>query len=426
MANTPNAVLPIIEAAENARTSSVPKLVSLTRKIDALMQLGAVSATTSAQPGSPTDGQVYILPAGKTGAAWATFADGGVALYSNGAWLEITPREGWLAFVGDTDTLYVFTGAVWQRFPLAYGGASGMLNGSISESHASNAVTFSVKTQTGATPSTADPVYFVMPTAAGGFAVRAVTSALSITIASGATMGATSAQPFRLWLAALDNAGTIELVVRNCASSAGIAGFPANGLITTTVQAGGGDDSALVSYSATARTDKPYILLGYASFESGLTTAGTWDASPSALTLYRPGGYRPGDIVQRRSHTTTSETDVTSTSFQPTTSAVSLTPTSACNPVQIDVVGTLGNTVASKFSTGVVIRGGVEVGPYMQQYSQGGLFIAQAVLSFVDRPATTSATTWTHHVKTTSGGTAFWNNSVSGTGSCISATEIMA
>src|SRR5690606_20222317 len=63
------------------------------RKLDAIIQLNIVSATTTAQPASPNDGDVWIAPPGKSGAQWDAFADGSLAYYRDGAWVQITPRE---------------------------------------------------------------------------------------------------------------------------------------------------------------------------------------------------------------------------------------------------------------------------------------------------------------------------------------------
>ncbi|MFZ4072551.1 MAG: DUF2793 domain-containing protein [Caulobacterales bacterium] len=84
-------------------------------RLDAIVQLSVVSATTTAQPGSPTDGCVYILPSGKTGAAWGAMANGALAYWRDGAWEAITPREGWLAWVQDTNQLRVYDGAAWTQ-----------------------------------------------------------------------------------------------------------------------------------------------------------------------------------------------------------------------------------------------------------------------------------------------------------------------
>lgn len=38
------------------------------RRLDALVQLSVISASTAAEPGSPADGAVYIVPSGDAGA----------------------------------------------------------------------------------------------------------------------------------------------------------------------------------------------------------------------------------------------------------------------------------------------------------------------------------------------------------------------
>jgi hypothetical protein len=84
------------------------------RRLDAIVQLSVVSATTGAEPGAPADGAAYILPAGKTGAAWGAMSNLAVAYHVDGAWLQLTPREGWRAFIEDTNQLVVHDGAAWK------------------------------------------------------------------------------------------------------------------------------------------------------------------------------------------------------------------------------------------------------------------------------------------------------------------------
>lgn len=86
------------------------------RRLDALLQLSAVSATISAQPASPTNGAVYILPPGKTGTAWGAMANWALAYWRDGAWEQIAPREGWLAYAQDADQMLVYTGTAWAQF----------------------------------------------------------------------------------------------------------------------------------------------------------------------------------------------------------------------------------------------------------------------------------------------------------------------
>jgi hypothetical protein len=83
-------------------------------RLDALVHLSAVSATTSVEPGSPSDGSLYILPSGKSGVHWGAMALGALAYYRDGAWEEIAPREGWAAFVKDTDDFVFYGGGAWS------------------------------------------------------------------------------------------------------------------------------------------------------------------------------------------------------------------------------------------------------------------------------------------------------------------------
>lgn len=82
-------------------------------RLDALVQCSAVSATITAQPGAPADGDLYILPSGKTGANWGAMANNALAYWRDGAWEQITPNEGFLAYVKDVDQVAVFSGSAW-------------------------------------------------------------------------------------------------------------------------------------------------------------------------------------------------------------------------------------------------------------------------------------------------------------------------
>lgn len=84
-------------------------------RLDAMVQLSAKSATTAAQPGSPADGDIYILPSGKSGAAWAAMANGALAYYRDGVWEELTPKHGWQCYVEDDDVLLARDASDWKR-----------------------------------------------------------------------------------------------------------------------------------------------------------------------------------------------------------------------------------------------------------------------------------------------------------------------
>jgi hypothetical protein len=88
---------------------------------DMAAQLNVVSATLSAQPSNPTEGAVYILPASKSGADWGGMASQALACWVDGAWRQITPREGWRAFVCDSNQFVGFDGAAWTQAVLRTG-----------------------------------------------------------------------------------------------------------------------------------------------------------------------------------------------------------------------------------------------------------------------------------------------------------------
>jgi len=112
--------LPFLVAAQAQKYITVNE--SLLR-LDALVQLSVVSSSLSAEPASPADGAIYILPAGKTGAAWSAMADEALAYYRDGAWEALAPREGWIAFDRASARLLMHDGSGWIA-PL---GASGTL-----------------------------------------------------------------------------------------------------------------------------------------------------------------------------------------------------------------------------------------------------------------------------------------------------------
>ena len=113
MSNTANLVLPYLAAGQAQKHVTLNESL---RKLDAIVQLSVVSATTTAEPASPADGAVWILPVGKTGDHWSSFTAGDLAHYRDGAWVEIAPRGGWLAFARDSGRLLVFDGASWSPF----------------------------------------------------------------------------------------------------------------------------------------------------------------------------------------------------------------------------------------------------------------------------------------------------------------------
>jgi hypothetical protein len=249
-----------------------------------------------------------------------------------------------------------------------YGANSGMVNGTIVETHAGNAVTFAVKTLAGADPSAVNPVYVYIRDSAGAYARRSITAALSVTIPSGQAIGALNGVPFRVWLAAMDNGGTIELVVRNCLSSSSpnmsVSGFGSSPITTLAVSGAG---SAQVNYSTTARATKNFAVLGYFEYATGLATAGVWAASPSSVVLYGPGVPLPGDRLQSFTAYSSGAASTTSSTAQNGNTAQTVTPKSAFNYFEIEchiqaTVNDAGNSIIVQYfrdTTALAAAGGL-------------------------------------------------------------------
>jgi hypothetical protein len=82
--------------------------------MDALILISVLSATTTAEPGSPTEGDRYIIPASATGTNWAG-NDGKVAVYSGGAWLFFTASNGWKIEAIDTSQIWEYRSGWRER-----------------------------------------------------------------------------------------------------------------------------------------------------------------------------------------------------------------------------------------------------------------------------------------------------------------------
>ena len=154
------------------------------------------------------------------------------------------------------------------------------LNISLVPSVGSSALTIALKTKSGANASATDPIRVGFRSAtltSGLFELREITGALSVVVSSGSTLGQVDAQPSRIWVYLIDNAGTPELAVSH-------SRFFETSLVSTTAEGGaGGADSATVMYSTTARSNVACRCIGY--IDNTQTTAGTWASTGSQIQL---------------------------------------------------------------------------------------------------------------------------------------------
>jgi hypothetical protein len=106
---TTNLQLPYILASQAQKHVSHNEALRL---LDGLVQLSVRDRDLTAPPGSPADGDRYIIGSGATG-DWAGW-DLNVALWSDGVWQKLVPREGWRAWIADEEVLLVWDGAAWS------------------------------------------------------------------------------------------------------------------------------------------------------------------------------------------------------------------------------------------------------------------------------------------------------------------------
>jgi len=239
-----------------------------------------------------------------------------------------------------------------------------MRNGTLVASVGSSALTIAIKTLAGNDPSPADPVLVAIrntTVATGDYTILSLTAATSVVVSSGSTLGTANSTAFRVWVVGFNDAGTFRLGVVNCLS--GTTVYPLGGfaIASSTAEGGAGAaDSAQVIYTGTAVSSKPYAILGYVTYESGLGTAGTWSAVPTRLDLFRPGMPTPGQVVQVQ-ETFTTAGPTTGTTTIPADNTIpqstegdqylsqAITPTSAANVLEVDaelhLTNSGGNTV---------------------------------------------------------------------------------
>jgi len=105
---TTKLLLPYILAAQAQKHVTHNEALRL---LDGLVQMSVPDRDLTSPPGSPVDGDRYIVAIGATG-AWSGW-DGDIALFGDGIWFRLPKQVGWRAWVEDEGTLVVWDGAQW-------------------------------------------------------------------------------------------------------------------------------------------------------------------------------------------------------------------------------------------------------------------------------------------------------------------------
>ncbi|WP_322867756.1 DUF2793 domain-containing protein [Aquicoccus sp. G2-2] len=81
------------------------------RRLDAVVQLSAISATETTPPAAPESGARFLLPNSASG-TWSG-QDAMIAVFEENAWTFIAPQKGWLIWIEDAEDLLAWDGANW-------------------------------------------------------------------------------------------------------------------------------------------------------------------------------------------------------------------------------------------------------------------------------------------------------------------------
>lgn len=386
--------------------------------------------------GTSTITDIDFTP-GKDGAAAVLVFDGVLTLTHNATSLILPGGTNIATAAGDTCMVVQDSGdnvrVVWyQRAGAVPAGAvlasqiGYPTNLSLAATVAANALTISLKGADGNDPSPSNPVYVPFRNVALGTGtptVLTITSAMSLLISSGSTLGFTSAIASRFWLVMFNDAGTPRIGVVNCLNGTDILRLEPGTASATAEGGAGAADSAQVFYAGAAVTSKAYTVIGRMEWSTGLTTAGTWDALPSQIVLFREGIRLPGNPVTLRRIVSTS--DVTGTTVLPDDDTIpqntegvqmltkSITP-NACNLLRIRHLGQYASTAADNYVTAALFQ---DSGANAIAAAWGGRASAgraQVHLEHVMLANIGSSTTFTIRAGSASAGTIEMNGKASG------------
>lgn len=285
--------------------------------------------------------------------------------------------------------------------------STALVNGYISPAVASNALTVSLKVQSGSDPSSDEPVYIAFRSTAAAtssLTVRPVTAALSVVLSAGSTMGFTAAQLSRLYVVALDNAGTVELALYHPLSGTNHKPLDETGLYSSTAEGGaGGADSAQTLYSTTARTNVPIAVLGYIDIQTG-ATAGNWTNAAVQVQVLTPSTPRSGHTIQRLvTSSTATSGGTTAMPFDDTIPqntegteflTCTITPRHAADLLWVTHAGTYSTGGAADVTIALFQDSTANALAAVGTYRGGGDQMGTNALIYVAQAGTTSSTTF--------------------------------
>jgi hypothetical protein len=267
-------------------------------------------------------------------------------------------------------------------------------------------LTIAVKGNNGSDPSTTNPVLIPFRDATlanGGPVWVPVTAALSIdTNAAGATLGSANNVPFRLWVVAFNNAGTVVLglwqSVTGGASPTAVAPLNEAAVASSTAMSGTANlAGTFYTPNGTTVASASFRILGYVDYASGLATAGTYASNPTTIQLFGPGIKKPGDLVQATYTPAGAQFSTTANTPQASNVTGAITPTSKPNIIKIFANAPVANANGAATGATVQIYNGSTALGWAETISTpvASFCLAPATLVAFDAPGSVASTTYT-------------------------------
>jgi hypothetical protein len=252
----------------------------------------------------------------------------------------------------------------------------GLHNVALGASVAGNNLTLSLLTNAGATPSASDPAFVGFRSASspsGAPSIIAVTGATTFTITAGSTLGFTNGEAGRIWVCAINNAGTVELAAfrawRRIAGPPEQTGWYAfnEQILSTTAEGTGTADSAQVLYSGTARVGVAMRYLGYVEIVYGTAA---WSNAPTFVQTNHSRMPLPGDVVQRQylsdgayvgvAASIPNDDSIPQSGEGTQYLSLAISPTSALNAIAVDTRGLFTTNAAGEYLTMALFNGATD------------------------------------------------------------------
>lgn len=256
----------------NTLTATLPAIANTTGTVYSFVNIGTANTLFLDGNGSETiDGTVTLnLVFGES-----------ISIVSDGSsWRSINYYP--IPLPSTSGNVLTSNGSKWvsQANSAALDASYEISNLSLATSVGGSALTIALKDKAGSDPSAGSPVkvgFRNSTLTTGTYNQRSITSALSLVVSSGSTLGQTSTKAWTQWIYLIDNAGTPELAISGSL-------YNENQLISTTAEGGAGAaDSITVIYSTTARSNVPFRLIG--KLINTQTTAGTWASAGTQLQV---------------------------------------------------------------------------------------------------------------------------------------------